>query len=64
LGNQKLYRRMLRKAMEQAGDVDALAKRLGMSSTRLRAYDAGEAEIPEKVFLRIVDLLEDSGRKT
>ena len=49
-------------AAEQLGGMDALAARLDMSAGALRVYLMGSEPVPPQLFLRIVDVLQPSGK--
>jgi hypothetical protein len=50
----------LRRAARLLGGVDALARELKVSTWRLEAWLNGQEPVPDDVFLRAVDLIEDS----
>jgi hypothetical protein len=50
----------LRRAARLLGGVDALARKLKVSTWRLEAWLNGQEAVPDDVFLRAVDLIEDS----
>jgi hypothetical protein len=54
-----VHRRALRRALELAGDVDALARQLKVPSTAVRFWANGSQALPPDIFLKIVDLLLD-----
>jgi DNA-binding transcriptional regulator YdaS (Cro superfamily) len=49
--------RTLRRAGEIAGGMEALALRLKVSPTRLALWLAGEAPLPQAIFLRAIDIV-------
>ena len=49
----------LRRAARLAGGVDALARALKVSTWKLEAWLNGHEPVPDEVFLRAVDLIED-----
>jgi AcrR family transcriptional regulator len=53
-------RKALVQAAEQLGGMDALARRLGLSTGALRVYFMGSEPVPQQLFLRIVDVLQPS----
>jgi hypothetical protein len=59
MGKQEVYRRSLAKARETVGGEAALARYLRSSRGVILAWLTGEEDIPDAVFLRVVDLLLD-----
>ena len=49
--------RLLRAALDMAGDDDRLARRLHISAGQLAHYMSGASQPPRHVMLRLVDLL-------
>jgi hypothetical protein len=49
----------LRRAARLVGGVDALARALKASTWKLEAWLNGHEPVPDEVFLRAVDLIED-----
>ena len=60
--DQGLYRRALGNAVKLAGGEDALREYLKVTETTLSAWLQGQQPIPESVFLRTIDLLEDKSK--
>jgi hypothetical protein len=61
VGGTKGYdvaRRALAQAIEKAGGAEALAARLSIAPGALRMYLMGSERIPDRLFLRIVDVLQ------
>jgi hypothetical protein len=54
-----IHIRALNKAIEVSGGRKELAARLEIKAADIEKWLAGKAEIPEKVFLRIVDVIID-----
>lgn len=52
--------RALRAALKLAGGSDGLAGRLNVSADEIEGWLSEESEMPEPVFLRIVDLVLDA----
>ena len=58
--NPELRLHTLQRAVQIAGGMETLARRLGTDWTAVSRWAAGEAPMPEQVFLEAVDLvLED-----
>ena len=57
MARASLHMYALRRAVGVLGGVTPLAKRLGISQTKVNLYLADLAPVPETVFLRIVDIL-------
>ena len=55
-------RRALARAIEKAGGADALAARLNIAPGALRMYLMGSERIPDRLFLRIVDVLQPQAK--
>lgn len=55
----EVHRRALQRALELAGDIDALARHLKVPSTAVRFWVNGSQPLPPDIFLKIVDLLLD-----
>ena len=55
--SQQNYRRTLRYAEAIAGGLEPLASRLQVSSSTLQAWTAGWEQIPDSIFLSIVDVI-------
>lgn len=53
-----MARRALAQAIDKAGGADALAARLHIAPGALRMYLMGSERIPDRLFLRIVDVLQ------
>ncbi|HZO01284.1 MAG TPA: hypothetical protein VFB93_08805 [Burkholderiales bacterium] len=49
---------MLVQAAERLGGMEALATRLGITAGALRLYLMGSEPVPQKLFLRVVDVLQ------
>lgn len=60
--DQGLYRRALGNAVKLAGGEDSLRHYLRVSETTLSAWLQGQQPIPESVFLKTIDLLEDNSK--
>lgn len=59
MSDNTLYIRALVRAAKLLGSVEALARHLGVSQTRLKLYLQGGERVPEALFLRTVDVLVD-----
>ena len=57
-------RRALARAIEKAGGADALAALLGIAPGALRMYLMGSERIPDRLFLRIVDVLQPQAKSS
>lgn len=55
-------RRALAQAIERAGGAEALAARLSIAPGALRMYLMGSERIPDRLFLRIVDVLQPQAK--
>ena len=55
--SQKNYRRALEYAETLAGGGEALASRLRVSTSKLQVWVAGLEEIPDAIYLAIVDVI-------
>jgi transcriptional regulator with XRE-family HTH domain len=51
------YTRTLELALETVGDLEALAKRLGVSAAQLKPWLRGECAPPPAVFLAALDIV-------
>ena len=51
-------RKVLVQAAERLGGMEALATRLGITAGALRLYLMGSEPVPQKLFLRVVDVLQ------
>ena len=56
-----VHRRTLGRAIEIAGGDDKLALFLGVPLADLKRWYAGEAELPVKIFLALVDIVSSNG---
>jgi len=57
--NNIVYSRALERAAEILGGTDALRAYLDVSTVELSAWISGEAKPPDRVFLRVADLLSE-----
>jgi hypothetical protein len=55
--SQKNYRRALEYAETLAGGLEALASRLRVSSSKLKVWADGLEDIPDSIYLAIVDII-------
>lgn len=55
--SQRNYRRALEYAETLAGGVEALASRLRVSSSKLQVWADGLDDIPDSIYLAIVDVI-------
>lgn len=54
---ESIYSRAIRRAARYCGGLEALARRIGVSRTRLGLYAEGVEEAPLDLFLAVVDIL-------
>jgi hypothetical protein len=57
MANKEVYRRALARAREAIGGEVALARHLRVPGSAIIAWLSGEQQIPDVIFLRVVDLL-------
>jgi len=57
IGGGTVYKKLLAHAAVRVGGVDNLAARLGISSRVVSRYLTGKENIPESLFLVLVDLI-------
>ncbi len=56
-------RSVLQRLERKVGGANALAERLGVSSTLMRRFLAGTLDVPDAVLVRALDLLAEAKRK-
>jgi hypothetical protein len=58
---RQLQPKLLGRALDIAGGEEALCARLRIDPRALRAWVDGDAALPERIFLAVIDLITDDG---